>query len=276
MGTVYRAFDHKTRSQVAVKIVPKRNLHNNAEKTALSREVSLLEKLDHANILSFRDAFEDSHAVYVVTEFCESGDLFTYLNRSRSPIPEREALMFLRQMLHAIAYLNKNGISHRDIKPENILMADRRHVKLADLGLCHWRSPTGSRQSVRHCGTLQYCAPEIAYCKPYVPERSDMWSCGIVLYAMLTQSLPFKSQDSRALRKEILTADLAAILRTKKLAHVSKGCIVLLTSLLSRSPSQRPTPMEAIDLVDDALLGRPKRPASRLDDLEWHTKQMPW
>lgn len=264
-GTVYKATDNSDRSEVAIKVVLKRNLNQSSSRSSLQREVSLLKNLSHKHIMSFRTAFEDTSAVYIVTEFCQRGDLFSYLNTKPLPLREREALKYLRQLLHAMHYLNRHGVSHRDIKPENILINTNGDIKLADFGLCFWRPPQGSPYASRHCGTLQYSAPEVLGKSAYRPECSDMWSCGILLYAMLTKSLPFTARDPRQLTRQVVNADPQKIASSKHLS-VSRECRLLITSLLAVNPSHRPSPMQAVTLVDNALLG-PR---------ETRSKHMPW
>lgn len=266
MGTVYRAIDKTDRSEVAIKVVLRNNLRDKSEHTALTREIQVLRQLDHPNIVSFRRAFEDDTAVYIVTEYCSGGDLFNYLNVSETALPEREALLILRQLLHAMDFLRKKGISHRDIKPENILMCEKGKIKLADLGLCFFRSPNGSRATRRRCGTLQYTAPEVLYHSSYEPERSDMWSSGVVLYAMLTQRLPYRYNDCARLKHELRKIDTDAILQSRRLYHLSGECLILLGSLLQLNPAKRPNPMKAVQLVDNALLG----------PLQTRSRHMPW
>ncbi|KAI0562446.1 Serine/threonine protein kinase Mitochondrial [Gracilaria domingensis] len=266
MGTVYRAIDNRDRSNVAVKVVKKRLLRHKGERTALFREINVLRNLDHPNILSFRHAFEDQDAVYIITEFIPGGDLYTYLDNSPAGLPERQALRFMRQLLKALHYLQTKGISHRDIKPENILVTEDGNIKLADFGLCHLRRPNGPSATKHLCGTPQYAAPEIASNHSYIPEQSDMWSCGILFYALLTKSLPYKSRDKSSLMREIRQLDTHELLKSRKLSAVSKPSRTLLKALLSRSPARRPSAASAIELVEDAMLG-PR---------EYRSRHMPW
>lgn len=254
-GTVVHAVDKASRADVAVKIVPKHLLVDKSCKLALAREVSVLSKLNHPHVVEFCNAFEDAHHVYIATEFCPRGDLYHYLKERHRGLPEREALKYLRQVLSALGYLHAHGISHRDVKPENVLMSPNGKLKLADFGMCYWRRPGGERSTRQHCGTPQYAAPEIMRKAAYVPEHADMWACGVMLFAMLTHTLPFIGQDWTDLKYNIVHADPGAISRSPSLSHVSESTLHLLRSLLSIRPSQRPAPAQAIELVDDALLG---------------------
>ncbi|CDF34704.1 Serine/threonine protein kinase Mitochondrial [Chondrus crispus] len=254
-GTVVRAVDKASRSNVAVKIVPKHLLVDRGAKMALAREVSVLSKLAHPHVVRFSNAFEDDHHVYIATEFCPRGDLYQYLKRQPRGLPEREALKYLRQILQGLDYLHERGISHRDLKPENVLMTANGRVKLADFGMCYWRRPGGDMSTRQHCGTPQYAAPEIMRKVAYVPEQADMWACGVVLYAMLTRSLPFVGADWARLKYQVTHADAEQLIRSSALAPVSEQTLHLLKRLLATRPGSRPGPKEAGELVDDALLG---------------------
>lgn len=222
---------------------------------AVAREVSVLSKLAHPNVIDFCDAFEDSNHVYIATEFCPSGDLYHYLESQKSGLHEREALKLMRQIFASLEYLHKRGISHRDVKPENLLMAPNGKVKLADFGMCYWRRPGGEKSTREVCGTPQYAAPEIMQQAPYVPEKSDMWACGVVLYAMLTRTLPFSGKSMSELKRNIMNANPENVVSSAQLWRVSDATIDLLRSLFSLHPSQRPSPKRATEMVDDALLG---------------------
>lgn len=253
-GTVVHAVERTSGSHVAVKIVPKRLLVDAECKRALCREVSALSMLDHTHVVKFSAAFEDSEHVYIATELCRNGDLHEYLRSKRSGLDEREALKYLRQVLQALSYLHEQGIAHRDVKLENVLRDGRGGAVLIDFGLCHWRRPGGELYSRKHCGTPQYAAPEIMGKLPYVPEAGDMWSCGVMLYALLTRSLPFTGRTWSDLERSISTANTDALLAAPALSLISPGTESLLRALLDTNPTQRPSAKQALDLLDTAIL----------------------
>lgn len=253
-GTVVRAVERSTRAEVAVKIVAKRLLVDAECKRALVREVSVLSRLDHANVVGFTSAFEDAEHVYIATELCPSGDLHEYLRARRTGLDEREALKYLRQLLQALEYLHAHGIAHRDVKLENVMFSEAGKLKLIDFGLCFWRRPGGDLYSSQHCGTPQYAAPEIMAKSSYVPESGDMWSCGVVLYAMLTRSLPFTGASWSDLERNIASANTSSIMKAQALSHISPGTAALLRSLLHTTPSKRPSAKEALVMLDTAIL----------------------
>lgn len=129
---------------------------------------------------------------YLVLEYVEGGELFDYVSNN-GPLPEEEAVRLFRQIIAGLGYCHRFNICHRDLKPENILLDGNHNVKLADFGMAalqpagHWLNTS--------CGSPHYAAPEIIYGRKYRGDRADMWSCGIILYALLTGYLPFDGGD---------------------------------------------------------------------------------
>lgn len=129
---------------------------------------------------------------YLVLEYVEGGELFDYVSQN-GPLPEEEAVRLFRQIIAGLGYCHRFNICHRDLKPENILLDGNHNVKLADFGMAalqpagHWLNTS--------CGSPHYAAPEIIYGRKYRGDRADMWSCGIILYALLTGFLPFDGGD---------------------------------------------------------------------------------
>jgi serine/threonine-protein kinase HSL1 (negative regulator of Swe1 kinase) len=129
---------------------------------------------------------------YLVLEYVEGGELFDYVS-THGPLPEEEAVRLFRQIISGLAYCHRFNICHRDLKPENILLDGNHNIKLADFGMAalqpagHWLNTS--------CGSPHYAAPEIIYGRRYRGDRADIWSCGIILFALLTGFLPFDGGD---------------------------------------------------------------------------------
>lgn len=125
-------------------------------------------------------------------EYVEGGELFDYV-QNHAPLPEEEAVRLFRQIIAGLGFCHRFNICHRDLKPENILLDGWHNVKLADFGMAalqpagHWLNTS--------CGSPHYAAPEIIYGRRYRGDRADIWSCGIILYALLTGYLPFDGGD---------------------------------------------------------------------------------
>ncbi|KAJ5945997.1 hypothetical protein N7454_002836 [Penicillium verhagenii] len=158
----------------------------------IEREVVIMKLIEHSNVISLYDVWENRGELYLVLEYVEGGELFDYVSQN-GPLPEEEAVRLFRQIIAGLGYCHRFNICHRDLKPENILLDGNHNVKLADFGMAalqpagHWLNTS--------CGSPHYAAPEIIYGRKYRGDRADMWSCGIILYALLTGYLPFDGGD---------------------------------------------------------------------------------
>ncbi|KAJ6095278.1 hypothetical protein N7486_006024 [Penicillium sp. IBT 16267x] len=158
----------------------------------IEREVVIMKLIEHSNVISLYDVWENRGELYLVLEYVEGGELFDYVSQN-GPLPEEEAVRLFRQIIAGLGYCHRFNICHRDLKPENILLDGKHNVKLADFGMAalqpagHWLNTS--------CGSPHYAAPEIIYGRKYRGDRADMWSCGIILYALLTGYLPFDGGD---------------------------------------------------------------------------------
>ncbi|KAI0152947.1 hypothetical protein GGR57DRAFT_152602 [Xylariaceae sp. FL1272] len=156
---------------------------------AIEREVAILKLIDHPNIVKLYDIWENRSEIYMVLEYMDYGDFFSYISRVGA-LPEYEMMGYFRQLLDALEYCHSFKICHRDLKPENILMQSNGIVKIADFGMAAiQQSPThGLRTS---CGSPHYAAPELINRHVYEVDKVDIWSLGCILYAALCGRLPF-------------------------------------------------------------------------------------
>ena len=127
--------------------------------------------------------------LYFVLEYCKGGELFDYIVKNKR-LKEGEACIFFQQIINGVEYLHNQGIIHRDLKPENLLLDYKNNIKISDFGLSTFYSKNNFLQTA--CGTPFYAPPEMLEGLQYNGEASDIWSCGIILYAMLCGSLPFQ------------------------------------------------------------------------------------
>jgi BR serine/threonine kinase len=143
--------------------------------------------------MKFIDALESPGHLYIVLELASHGELFDYLARKRR-LDISTALPFFRGIIYGLDYLHARGICHRDLKPENILLDEFDRVKIADFGFANWmRHPW----VVTCCGSPHYAAPEVIDGKPYDGRAADIWSCGVILYALVSGRLPFDDPSMR-------------------------------------------------------------------------------
>lgn len=158
----------------------------------IEREIIIMKLLNHPNVLRLYDVWETNSNLYMVLEYAEKGELFNLLVE-RGPLPENEAIRFFRQIIIGISYCHALGIVHRDLKPENLLLDNKYNIKIADFGMAALE--TEDKLLETSCGSPHYAAPEIVSGIPYHGFASDVWSCGVILFALLTGRLPFDEED---------------------------------------------------------------------------------
>ncbi|KAI0397709.1 hypothetical protein F5Y17DRAFT_454861 [Xylariaceae sp. FL0594] len=165
---------------------------------SIEREVAILKLIDHPNIVKLYDIWENRAEIYLVLEYLDGGDLFTYINQC-GPLPEFEVMGYFRQILCALEYVHSFSICHRDLKPENILMKSNGVVKIADFGMAAiQQSPTHALKT--SCGSPHYAAPELIAKRRYQLDKVDVWSLGCILYATLSRRLPFDDPEGNVSR----------------------------------------------------------------------------
>ncbi|KAL9106320.1 MAG: hypothetical protein Q9227_008656 [Pyrenula ochraceoflavens] len=154
----------------------------------IEREVVIMKLIKHPSVISLYDVWENRGELYLVLEYVEGGELFDYVT-TNGALEENEAVRLFCQIIAGLSYCHRFNICHRDLKPENILLDADGNIKLADFGMAALQ-PRG-RWLNTSCGSPHYAAPEIISAKPYRGDKVDIWSVGIILYAMLHGSLPF-------------------------------------------------------------------------------------
>mmetsp|Transcript_8232 Transcript_8232/g.24749 ORF Transcript_8232/g.24749 Transcript_8232/m.24749 type:complete len:326 (+) Transcript_8232:111-1088(+) len=255
-GVVLHAVRRSDQLTVAVKVVSKATL-NQTTKRALALEVKIMEEVACEQVVGFIEVLEDCKFVYIVMEHVGGGDLYRYMRKNRRSLGEREALKILQQVLEGLLYLHDRNIAHRDLKLENIMLtadADALRVKLIDFGLSAYSSEPISRQGcMEFCGTLQYCAPEVAAKRPYAAEKLDMWGVGVVMYAMLCRRLPFQAPEKAKIMDMIVNQPLQ--FAEPEWADVSEETRMLVSVLLSKRGTSRPSAATALKLVQQILRG---------------------
>lgn len=202
-GLVKLATNKETGQKLAAKFMSKKEM-SNVDLELVRTEIEILKVCQHPNIIRIYDIFENMDSVYVLMEFCEGGDLFTRLEKSKFKIPEKKAANYIHQILTAVCYLHEYGITHRDLKPENILMSDKSEdstLKLIDFGLSKIIGP--NETCTEPYGTLSYVAPEVLMEKPY-NKQVDMWTVGVMAYLFCVGFLPFDHKDEREIAKQTM------------------------------------------------------------------------
>ncbi|NXA43780.1 MELK kinase, partial [Eudromia elegans] len=171
-----------TGEKVAVKIMDKLALGDDLPRVQI--EIDAMKSLSHQHVCQLYHVIETSKKIFMVLEYCPGGELFDYII-SKDRLSEEEARVFFRQIVAAIAYVHSQGYAHRDLKPENLLIDDEQNLKLTDFGLC--AKPKGGLDYHLNtcCGSPAYAAPELIQGKAYIGSEADIWSMGVLLYALL-------------------------------------------------------------------------------------------
>ena len=199
-GVVRVATHYLTGEKVAVKILDKKKILEETDKTRLEREIKLMKILRHPNIVHLYSVIQTTQFIYLIMEYVSGKELFDYIIK-KVKLQEIEACKFYQQIISGIEYLHKLKIVHRDLKPENLLLDSKKNIKIVDFGLSNMY-PKNELLSTA-CGSPCYAAPEMINGDKYNGLLVDIWSSGIVLYAMLCGYLPFEDKDNDLLYDKI-------------------------------------------------------------------------
>ena len=235
-SSVYKCRERSTGDTRAVKIVSKQSLskqHVNLKNKL--QEIQVLKLLDHPNILKIFKGFEDSKNFYIVMEFCEGGELFKQI-LNKHYFTENEAANIMFQLLSAVAYCHSQNVIHRDLKPENLLIEGNSTeilIKIGDFGNSVIYDVKSKISGV--FGSLYYLAPEVIDNK--YDEKCDEWSCGIILYILLTGKPPFGGKNDREIIHNIRHGIL--ITEGSHFSKISKEAKDLIHQLMDRNPITR-------------------------------------
>eukprot|EP01098_Paradermamoeba_levis_P008210 TRINITY_DN3403_c0_g1_i3.p1 TRINITY_DN3403_c0_g1~~TRINITY_DN3403_c0_g1_i3.p1 ORF type:complete len:337 (-),score=60.15 TRINITY_DN3403_c0_g1_i3:74-1084(-) len=238
---VREAVEKKTGEKRAVKCIPKSLVENEKSMVNLRREITNLKNVNHANILKLFEVFEDEENFYLVMELVAGNELYDRIV-AKGYYEEPAAANIIAQLIEAVQYLHSTGIAHRDLKPENILVTGegkQETVKVADFGLS---KNFGEAYMKTSCGSPAYVAPEVILCEGY-DNSVDMWSVGVILYALLVGYPPFDAED-KSLFKKILEAEYDFDGPNWDL--VSDEAKEFVTHLLVKNPKKRYTAQEAL------------------------------
>mmetsp|Transcript_45771 Transcript_45771/g.114526 ORF Transcript_45771/g.114526 Transcript_45771/m.114526 type:complete len:388 (+) Transcript_45771:331-1494(+) len=189
-----------TGHKVAIKILNKKKIKAMEMEEKVRREIKILRLFMHPHIVRLYEVIESHSDMYVITEYVKSGELFDYIVE-KGRLMEDEARHFFQQIVSGVEYCHRNMVVHRDLKPENILLDSKMHVKIADFGLSNVMRD--GRFLKTSCGSPNYAAPEVISGKLYAGPEVDVWSCGVILYALLCGSLPFDDENIPNLFKKI-------------------------------------------------------------------------
>ncbi|XP_048713392.1 serine/threonine-protein kinase MARK2 isoform X9 [Caretta caretta] len=220
-----------TGKEVAVKIIDKTQL-NSSSLQKLFREVRIMKVLNHPNIVKLFEVIETEKTLYLVMEYASGGEVFDYLV-AHGRMKEKEARAKFRQIVSAVQYCHQKFIVHRDLKAENLLLDADMNIKIADFGFSN--EFTFGNKLDTFCGSPPYAAPELFQGKKYDGPEVDVWSLGVILYTLVSGSLPFDGQNLKELRERVLRG------KYRIPFYMSTDCENLLKKFLILNPSKRGT-----------------------------------
>lgn len=221
-----------TGHKVAIKILNRRKIKAMDMDEKVRREIKILRLFMHPHIIRLYEVVETPSDIFVVMEYVKSGELFDYIVE-KGRLGEKEARRFFQQIVSGVEYAHRNMVVHRDLKPENLLLDSNLNVKIADFGLSNvMRDGHFLKTS---CGSPNYAAPEVISGRLYAGPEVDVWSCGVILYALLCGSLPFDDENIPNLFKKIKGAVYTLP------SHLSAGARDLIPRMLLVDPLKRIT-----------------------------------
>ena len=216
----------------ACKVFPKANLTDQGDQERFQREINAMAFLQHENLVTLHDFFWDESNFYLIMDLCPGGELFDYIV-DHDKLEEPIAALLFEQIASAIHYCHSLGVAHRDLKPENVLIDQFPRVKISDFGLCGYIQ--NQKLMKTFCGSPCYCSPECLCRVQYDGRLSDVWSLGVILYAMVTGEHPWNITNTSIMLRQILRGAYTIP------SYVSKDCKDLITRMMQVNPRDRIT-----------------------------------
>ncbi|KAI8620555.1 kinase-like domain-containing protein [Chytriomyces sp. MP71] len=231
-GRVKLAEDLETNRKVALKIINKTSIKKPEHITRIKREVRIMRLLNHPNIVKLYDVAETDKEIILSMEYIEGGELFDFIV-ANPRLNEKIARKIFRQIISAVDYCHQSSVIHRDLKPENLLLDNERNIKIIDFGFVNLYDPENVLKTF--CGSPFYASPEMILGKKYVGPEVDVWSMGVILFALLAGKLPFRDANVKDLYRKITTSSFELP------SCIQKDSGTLITNMLKVNPSERAT-----------------------------------
>ncbi|XP_026062193.1 serine/threonine-protein kinase BRSK1 isoform X1 [Carassius auratus] len=220
-----------TGQKVAIKIVNREKLSESVL-MKVEREIAILKLIEHPHVLKLHDVYENNKYLYLVLEHVSGGELFDYLVKKGRLTP-KEARKFFKQIISALDFCHSHSICHRDLKPENLLLDEKNNIRIADFGMASLQ--VGDSLLETSCGSPHYACPEVIRGEKYDGRRADVWSCGVILFALLVGALPFDHDNLRQLLEKVKSGVF-------HMPHfIPPDCQALLRGMIEVKPEKRLT-----------------------------------
>ena len=244
-GVVFLSLKKRTDEKVAIKVMKKKKKNNKKLNNEIIQEIQMLRTLDHQNIINIFEFYEGKYNFYIVTEYCQSGNLADKINKTNLIISESQASVIIFQILSAINYCHQRNIIHRDLKPENIMLDNNTksgypYIKIIDFGTSKFREKEYEDELI---GSPYFMAPEVIE-KKY-DNKCDIWSIGVILYFIITKKKPFTGFSLEEIFSSIKNDEID--LKSNNLRNSSRELKDLITKLLKKKPEERLNANEALN-----------------------------
>jgi len=231
-GKVKLAQHELTKHKVAVKILNRKKIQSLDMDDKVRREIKTLKLFMHPHITRLYEVIDTPTDIFVIMEYVSEGELFDYIVE-KGRLSEVDARRFFQQIISGVDYCHRHMVVHRDLKPENLLLDSDFNLKIADFGLSNMMKDGYFLKT--SCGSPNYAAPEVLSGKLYAGPEVDVWSCGVILYALLCGSLPFDDESIPNLFKKIKGGIYSLP------GHISDGARDLIPRMLVVDPCRRIT-----------------------------------
>ncbi|OIW11962.1 hypothetical protein TanjilG_02169 [Lupinus angustifolius] len=238
---VYYGRNLVTNESVAIKVIKKEKLKKERLVKQIKREVSVMRLVKHPNIVELKEVMATKTKIFLVMEYVKGGELFTKVNKGK--LKEDVARKYFQQLISAVDFCHSRGVTHRDLKPENLLLDENEELKVSDFGLS--ALPEQKRSDgmlLTPCGTPAYVAPEVLKKKGYDGSKADIWSCSVILYALVCGYLPFEGENVMRIYRKSFRAEYELP------DWVSNEAKNLISKLLVANPEKR---FSIIDIMND-------------------------
>ncbi|KVH94121.1 CBL-interacting protein kinase 2-like [Cynara cardunculus var. scolymus] len=203
---VYYGRNLRTGQGVAIKVIDKEKVLRVGLVNQIKREISIMRLVKHPNILQLFEVMATKTKIYFALEYAKGGELFDKVSKGK--LREPVARKYFQQLINAVDFCHSRGVYHRDLKPENLLLDENDNLKVSDFGLSAL-AESKHQDGLLHttCGTPAYVAPEVINRKGYDGDKADIWSCGVILYVLLTGYLPFHDSNLMEMYRKIGKGD---------------------------------------------------------------------
>ena len=239
-GKVKLAYSIKNPTiKYACKILEKSNIKEDDDLKRCIREMSILLQMDHPNVIKTYEIISDSMRYYIIMEYCSQGELFNHIVKENRFSEEKSAFFFY-QIISGLEYIHSKNICHRDLKPENLLINSEEEIKIIDFGLSNYKIKEKNYLLKTPCGSPCYASPEMILGKNYDGFGIDIWSTGIILFAMLCGYLPFEEGEG-VKKNEVLFKNIVKCKIDYPAKFVGKNARNLLQKIIVVNPKERIT-----------------------------------